>query len=121
DWSSDVCSASFVAGSAHCMRCKNKNPFWVVGRVQQKVLYIILKSGRFWWDSNPQPLNGFFPLLTRSPMRYPLRHRTWFWMLFLRSYSYSDVSFPNTLVRWLPHQVSKSSIPKAQNTGITPK
>src|SRR4029434_8286141 len=23
-------------------------------------LYIILKNARFWWDSNPQPLNGFF-------------------------------------------------------------
>src|SRR4029434_10513559 len=54
----------------------------------------ILKSTPFWWASIPQPLNAFFPLLTRSPMRYPLRHRTWLWLLFLRSYSYSDISFP---------------------------
>src|SRR4029434_3247826 len=46
-------------------------------------LYIILKSARFWWDSNPQPLNGFFPLLTRSPMRSPVRHSAWVCVLCL--------------------------------------
>ncbi|KAL1260547.1 hypothetical protein QQF64_008374 [Cirrhinus molitorella] len=29
---------------------------------------------RLWWDSNPQPLNGL-TRQSRSPMRYPLRHR----------------------------------------------
>ncbi len=32
------------------------------------------QKSRLWWDSNPQPLNGFI-WQSRSPMRYPLRHR----------------------------------------------
>ncbi len=32
------------------------------------------QKSRLWWDSNPQPLNGFI-WQSRSPMRYPLHHR----------------------------------------------
>ena len=50
---------------------------------------------RLWWDSNPQPLNHCATCLTRSPMRYPLRHRA------CRTYEFSvtcdSTSWPRTL------------------------
>ncbi|KAL6463305.1 hypothetical protein MHYP_G00276960 [Metynnis hypsauchen] len=37
-------------------------------------LATLLSILKYWWDSNPQPLTGLKPM-SRSPMRYPLRHR----------------------------------------------
>ena len=54
---------------------------------------------RLWWDSNPQPLNHCSTCLTRSPMRYPLRHRA---CIVTQEFSltWDSTSWPRTLPTW---------------------